>query len=223
MPPSITIGSFVLGAVLLLIAILSGGFKIFGAEVSGNTSVVGRLVAFVLGIIFILIGFSGYEGKLNTRLEPTPTPITTPTAYQKPVDNDPTPATKPTPIPKSTDTSTSESTVSPPSASAGLAPGAAFPTTPVSCPYVQGAIWLQSPNIWYGPFGNGEGLMFSSYGGFFVWDPARPNMYGTYGMVIPYPDPYKAIQRNVWIPLQQSRFNVCVDGAGNVYGYQSYR
>ncbi len=223
MPPSITIGSFVLGAVLLLVAILGGGFKIFGAEVSGNTGTLGRLVAGTLGIILISIGFSGYEGKLNLGQEPTPTPITTPTAYGRPVDTDPTPATKPTPIPKSIDTSTNQSTVSPPSASAGLVPGVAFPTNPVSCPYVQGAIWLQSANIWYGPFGNGEGLMFSSYGGFFVWDPARPNVYGTYGSVIPYPDPYKAIQRNVWTPLQQSRFNVCVDGAGNVYGYQSNR
>jgi hypothetical protein len=56
MPPSITIAAFVLGAVLLLIAILRGGFKIFGAEVNGTAGRFGRIFAGLLGVILIGIG-----------------------------------------------------------------------------------------------------------------------------------------------------------------------
>ena len=56
MPQSITIAAFVLGAVLLLIAILRGGFKIFGAEIEGTAGRFGRIFAGLLGIILIGIG-----------------------------------------------------------------------------------------------------------------------------------------------------------------------
>lgn len=57
MPQSITIAAFVLGAVLLLIAILhGGGFKIFGAEVDGSPGRFGRVFAGLLGVILIGIG-----------------------------------------------------------------------------------------------------------------------------------------------------------------------
>jgi hypothetical protein len=57
MPQSITIAFFVLGAVLLLIAILQGGgFKIFGAEVDGSPGRFGRVFAGLLGVILIGIG-----------------------------------------------------------------------------------------------------------------------------------------------------------------------
>lgn len=55
MPESIPIASFVLGGVLLLIAVVGGRFKIFGAEVSEVVRGPGRFVAGVLGVI--LIGF----------------------------------------------------------------------------------------------------------------------------------------------------------------------
>jgi len=55
-PQSITIAAFVLGAVLLLIAVLHGGFKIFGAEVDGTAGRFGRIFAGLLGIILIGIG-----------------------------------------------------------------------------------------------------------------------------------------------------------------------
>lgn len=80
-----------------------------------------------------------------------------------------------------------------------------------TCPTVQGMFWMQYPNIWYGPFGGGDGIGYSSGGGFYVWDSA-------YGRQLPYPDPYGQIQRNTWTPLQQSRFSVCVDGSNNVFG-----
>jgi len=57
MPTSLSIGAFVLGAVLLLISVVSGGFKIFGAEVSGSSGRLGRLVAFVAGVVLIITGF----------------------------------------------------------------------------------------------------------------------------------------------------------------------
>ena len=56
MPDSITIAAFVLGAVLLLIAILRGGFKIFGAEIEGTAGRFGRIFAGLLGIFLIAIG-----------------------------------------------------------------------------------------------------------------------------------------------------------------------
>jgi hypothetical protein len=59
MPQSITAAAFVLGAVLLLIAILHGSFKIFGAEVEGSTGRFGHIFAGFLGILLISIGLFG--------------------------------------------------------------------------------------------------------------------------------------------------------------------
>jgi hypothetical protein len=56
MPENITIAAFVLGAVMLLIAIVGGKFKIFGAEVSAMAGPTGRTFAGVLGSILIAIG-----------------------------------------------------------------------------------------------------------------------------------------------------------------------
>lgn len=59
MPQSITIASFVLGAVLMLIALLGGGFKIFGTEVSSTAGTVQRIVAGGLGVPLIVVGLLG--------------------------------------------------------------------------------------------------------------------------------------------------------------------
>jgi len=48
-PGSITVAAFVFGALLMLVAILGGGFKVFGAEVSGTVGTPLRVVAGVLG------------------------------------------------------------------------------------------------------------------------------------------------------------------------------
>lgn len=56
MPQSISIAAFVFGAVLLLIALLKGGFKIFGAEVAANAGKGARVIAGIVGVVFLLIG-----------------------------------------------------------------------------------------------------------------------------------------------------------------------
>jgi rhodanese-related sulfurtransferase len=56
MPQQLTIATMVLGAVMLLLALVSGGFKIFGAEIPGVAGRSGRIIAFVIGIV--LVGFS---------------------------------------------------------------------------------------------------------------------------------------------------------------------
>lgn len=55
MIPNITIGAFVFGAVLLLISLLGGKFKIFGAEIPGTVSRKQRCVAGTAGVFFTLI------------------------------------------------------------------------------------------------------------------------------------------------------------------------
>src|SRR5689334_9964740 len=73
MPATVTIGAFVFGAVLLLLAIVGGGIKLFGAEITGSVGKVARTVAFVLGLAFVSLGISGLEP------DPDPDPFPTPT------------------------------------------------------------------------------------------------------------------------------------------------
>ncbi|HEY1929086.1 MAG TPA: rhodanese-like domain-containing protein [Caulobacteraceae bacterium] len=56
MPQTLTIGIFVLGAVMLLLALVSGGFKIFGSEMPGVVNRSARVLAFLIGAG--LVGFS---------------------------------------------------------------------------------------------------------------------------------------------------------------------
>lgn len=59
MPESLGIGFFVLGAVLILIALVGGKFKIFVAEISpAVTSPLIRIIAFALGVVFILLALN---------------------------------------------------------------------------------------------------------------------------------------------------------------------
>ena len=57
MPQTIAIAAFVLGAVLVLASLVTGGVKIFGAEVSGINSGAARAVAFLLGSSLLVAGF----------------------------------------------------------------------------------------------------------------------------------------------------------------------
>jgi Tetratricopeptide repeat len=59
MPETITIGAFVFGAVLILVALLGGGFKLFGTEVSGKAGTVQRTVAGSLGALLLIFGLVG--------------------------------------------------------------------------------------------------------------------------------------------------------------------
>jgi hypothetical protein len=56
MPENLTLAAFVFGAVLTLLSLVGGGFKLFGAEVPGTAGTLGRLVAFVLGGVLITVG-----------------------------------------------------------------------------------------------------------------------------------------------------------------------
>ncbi len=74
MPGNLAIGAFVLGAILLLVSLLSGGFKIFGAEISGTTGKTGKIISFVLGLVFIITGFST-SGTAPSNVIPDPDPV----------------------------------------------------------------------------------------------------------------------------------------------------
>ncbi len=73
MPQNITTAAFVLGAVLLLLALIGGGFKIFGAEVNNSVNRWVRVTAFILGAFFLMVGlFNPFE-----RIPPSSTSSTT--------------------------------------------------------------------------------------------------------------------------------------------------
>lgn len=55
MPPSFGIAVLVLGGVLLLIAVVGGRFKLFGAEVTGEAGKGGRILAGAIGVLLILV------------------------------------------------------------------------------------------------------------------------------------------------------------------------
>lgn len=84
MPQNLSIAVFVLGAVLLLLSLVSGGFKIFGSEVPGAANRAARVVAFVIGLF--LIGFALWH--YNDAQKDVPKPVTA---------SAPSPATSPAP------------------------------------------------------------------------------------------------------------------------------
>ena len=95
-------------------------------------------------------------------------------------------------------------------------PGANIPTTlpgGPQPPQVPGMFWMVYPNTWYGPF-YGFFIGWMAMGGFQVWHP----MMGP----IMYPDPYSQIQRNMWVRLFNSPFNVYVDGGPSGYVFAQY-
>lgn len=97
MPQTLTIGIFVLGAVMLLLALASGGFKIFGSEIPGVASGPARIVALVVGLG--LLGFS----LIHFQEEPASKPADHPEAKVAEVAKADTPAA-PVPTPQSTPT-----------------------------------------------------------------------------------------------------------------------
>lgn len=87
MPQTLTIGIFVLGAVMLLLALVSGGFKIFGSEMPGVASREARIIAFFIGVL--LVGFSLFQAEplLKGQNQPKPTPAPAPPGPEGPVVN----------------------------------------------------------------------------------------------------------------------------------------
>lgn len=65
MPENIAVAAFVVGAVMLLISIVGGKFKIFGAEVSTMAGTTGRVLAGVLGTMLIGFGLYNSAGKFE--------------------------------------------------------------------------------------------------------------------------------------------------------------
>jgi hypothetical protein len=70
MPGSLTIGAFVFGAVLLLLALVGGNFKMFGAEVSSTVGKSIRILSFALGVGFV--AFALLAGNIDIPPRPTP-------------------------------------------------------------------------------------------------------------------------------------------------------
>ncbi len=71
MPTNLLIGAFVLGGILLLIAVVGGRFKVFGAEISGEAGTGGRVFAGVVGAILVVGAFVFLVPRRPT---PGPTP-----------------------------------------------------------------------------------------------------------------------------------------------------
>jgi len=75
MPPNITLAAFVFGAVLLLIGLVGGKFKIFGAEVSGTAGRAGRWFATTAGTLLVLVGlFFKPQSPRAASIRPQPMP-----------------------------------------------------------------------------------------------------------------------------------------------------
>ncbi len=58
MPPSLNIGLFVFGSVLVLLSLVVGKFNLFGVQVEGTVGKTGRVIAFLLGLVFIFAGLN---------------------------------------------------------------------------------------------------------------------------------------------------------------------
>ena len=62
MPDNLRIGVFAFGAVLILVALLGGNFKLFGAEVASTVSNhILRFIAFALGAMLVALAIQGYH------------------------------------------------------------------------------------------------------------------------------------------------------------------
>lgn len=56
MPQNVTLAAFIFGAILVLIAIIGGSFKLFGAEISRTAGKPLRIVSGAMGAILIVVG-----------------------------------------------------------------------------------------------------------------------------------------------------------------------
>ena len=72
MPQSVAIGILVLGAVMLLLALVSGSFKIFGSEIPTVANRTARVIAFAIGVV--LVGFSLMHFQADPGPKPQPSP-----------------------------------------------------------------------------------------------------------------------------------------------------
>jgi hypothetical protein len=83
MPQSLNIGAFVFGAVLVLLSLVVGKFKLFGAEVDGTVGKVGRVIAFLFGVFLISTGLN-FNNDHKSNPEPEPSSLNTPPINTQP-------------------------------------------------------------------------------------------------------------------------------------------
>lgn len=181
------------------------------------------MAKFGIGIVLVLIAvnlFSGlvakkvgipgvFEIEFGPKENPQPTQApTTPQPTQAPAT--PQPSMQPV-APLSSPQATNIQALDPSqrlTASQFIQPPA--PQQSYACTTVAGMFWIPQANTWYGPF-YGYAIGWYSSGGFGVWNPYT-------SQTVNYPDPYRQAQRNMWMNLTGSPFNVCIDTHGNVYG-----
>jgi len=95
MPEDLKIGAFVFGAILVLIALLGGNFKLFGAEVAATISNrFLRFVAFALGTTFLVVAMhSPNSGTISVvPITPSPEPTQSPSSSPSPEPPQPSPS-----------------------------------------------------------------------------------------------------------------------------------
>lgn len=109
MSSEVLLAAFTFGAILLVIALLGGGFEIFGAKIEAQVKRPERITAGIIGMIFILIGLLGQSldnsgqriATGNTTVLPTGSLTVSTTATVIPIN-----ASTKVPLPPPTKTST---------------------------------------------------------------------------------------------------------------------
>ena len=113
-------------------------------------------------------------------------------------------------------TTVPESTVPDTTVPVTTAPETTVPITTVplalGCPLLVDGFTLPSPEIEYGPFGDGYYIAWHEVGGFSTYDPFS-------GLRVPFPDPGWQMARDTWHQLGDFPFEVCLDTAGNLFGH----
>jgi hypothetical protein len=111
MPENLKIGTFVFGAILVLIAILGGNFKLFGAEVAATISNrFLRFVAFALGTTFLVVALHSPNPRSGISVvstPPSPQPIQSSSSSPSPqlTQSSPSPANNPLSSPQTNSSS----------------------------------------------------------------------------------------------------------------------
>ena len=83
MPDNLRISVFAFGAVLTLVALLGGNFKLFGAEVASTVSnPILRFLAFALGAMLVALAIQGYHFEESS----APPPLSSPSSESKSPD-----------------------------------------------------------------------------------------------------------------------------------------
>src|SRR6185503_9480034 len=110
MPPSVLLGTFILGAILLLVALLGGAFELFNAKVLGPVGKIERVIAGIVGTVLIIIALANPFERTSTSFSPSPSTavvstVFTPTSLPSTAISataSPTPAALQQPTPQST-------------------------------------------------------------------------------------------------------------------------